>query len=63
MVNTVERVAKLLEGGHPIIVYSEEDASLLVELFNSKYKRKLRVGKFVATNEGNKWFVDYFKDS
>jgi len=57
MINTVERIAMLHEGGHPITVYSEEDANILVTTFKDKFKRKK--DHYSITNKGKKWIVDY----
>jgi hypothetical protein len=59
MINTHERMTSLFEGGHPITVYSEDDATDLVDILKDNFKRKSRIGKFTITNEGTKWIVDY----
>lgn len=60
--NTKERITLFLEGGHPIKVYSEEDATILIDRFKKSYKRNLRVGDFIATQVKNYWLVDYVKN-
>jgi hypothetical protein len=57
VINTQERISLLHEGGNPITVYSEEDATILVETFSKKFKSKAK--GYTIKKKGNKWIVDY----
>ena len=61
MENTHERVTKMLEGGSPIKVYSEEDAGILKDLFTKSYKRNAKVGEFTVTKVDKHFLVDYVR--